>query len=561
VLKRKRLRSLAQSGTVFFLVCFPPSILGQQQAGKADDGRSGAAAKSEAAAPKLTPEQERGLRLLQAAEAAAGGLEPDMHAFVLWRASYSYAKVDPEKSRSLAAESFTAAQAIPDPSDSNPCGVTGSAGDIKSWIEGRILREMIHQNRVAEVEQLLPQSTTPVRNDITAELVTYYVGNKEPANAIALLAPLSNTGQYPYNAAAELLIALGPEHSEDQMMIFNQAQNTFQQYPKAGSAGQNDMGTFIERTWQHVPPAMALDAIDKMLDQAKSDDSHERLSMSSEKGSIGLKSRYQLRLFELLPMLSVLDKDQAESLLRDNAELQAQLSKYPRGMNSLSSANMYRVAVDDRKAPPAAEASVQEQIQDQVVRQESEIRKLSEKDPTQAISRALTLPVEDPFHFMSPRAQTLVDIAHLSVKKKPSAAKSALDEILRFEDQLTPQEMQGVSDVPQLYSQLGDQDAAKKALTLLLKAAEKLYAHDTDADDPNQAFKGTWPSADLWRKCIRIAAKLAPGLPEEIIAGIEDPGIAASEKVAFASSLLGAQGGPLIVSDCRKHNSSFRVSF
>src|SRR6185503_20228942 len=43
--------------------------------------------KPEAQAPKLTPEQERGLRLLKAAEAEAAGLQPDMHAFVLWRAS------------------------------------------------------------------------------------------------------------------------------------------------------------------------------------------------------------------------------------------------------------------------------------------------------------------------------------------------------------------------------------------------------------------------------------------------------------------------------------------
>lgn len=94
----------------------------------------------------------------------------------------------------------------------------------------------------------------------------------------------------------------------------------------------------------------------------------------------------------------------------------------------------------------------------------------------------------------------------------------------------------------------------------MVKAADKLYAHDTDAEDPNKAFKGTWPSADLWRKCVQVAAKISPTLAEEIIAGISDPAIAASEKVAYASSLLGAEIAPVLVSDCRKNSSSYNFS-
>src|SRR3954453_16471582 len=47
---------------------------------------TGNAKKSQPAQPKLTAAQERGLRLLKAAEGEAAGLAPDMRAFVLWRA-------------------------------------------------------------------------------------------------------------------------------------------------------------------------------------------------------------------------------------------------------------------------------------------------------------------------------------------------------------------------------------------------------------------------------------------------------------------------------------------
>jgi len=131
---------------------------------------------------------------------------------------------------------------------------------------------------------------------------------------------------------------------------------------------------------------------------------------------------------------------------------------------------------------------------------------------------------------------------------------------LKIEDQLTPQQIAGIANLPKIYLDLGDEDGARKALKPLLKAAEKIYAHDTDADDPNKAFKGTWPSADLWRRCIQVAAKISPSLAEEIIGEIPDPEIAASERVDFASSLLRASGDPVVVSECRKNGSSYNFS-
>jgi len=114
--------------------------------------------------------------------------------------------------------------------------------------------------------------------------------------------------------------------------------------------------------------------------------------------------------------------------------------------------------------------------------------------------------------------------------------------------------------MPKIYLDLGDEEAAKRAIKVLVKAAEKLYARDTDSDDPNKAFKGTWPSADLWTKCVQAAAKISPALAEEIIAEISDPDIAAAQRVAFATSLLGASGESMIVSVCRKNWAGFTMS-
>ena len=515
------------------------------------------------AQPKLTPAQERGLRLLTAAEGEAAGLTPDMRAFVLWRASYAYVPVDPKKAESLAKQSFTATEAIEDPPVKDQCGSIGSAGDIKSWIQERVLSEMVQKAKIAQAEELLPQAVEPVRNHITTELIKHYIEKKNLAPAEALLTSLAEIEQYPFGAAGDLLLAMGPEQAADRMNIFNQALNNFEQHGSTQMMGPVDMGTFVERTWTHVPSAVVLKALDKMLDEAKSKQSHSHLSMASDKGSVSLNSTYELRLFQLLPVLEELDKDRADNLLRDNTAIQAQLAKYPKGMNSLTSqGNIYSYGITDDDSPQAAQGVSQQQAAEQQIRQRmNDISKEGEKDPQQAVNDSLMLPLQDISQNSSPRAEALPMTARNAQKEKPSLARFALDEIVKVEDQLTPTQLKGIADVPKIYFELGDEDDAKKALKAMVKAAERLYAHDTDAEDPNKAFKGTWPSADLWRRCVQIAGKISPALAEEIIGEIPDPEIAAAQKVAFASGLLGSTGEPMIVGDCRKNGSSYNVSF
>ncbi len=521
----------------------------------AKSGIAGTTVYAKQASPqKLTTQQEQGLRLLKTAQAEAGGLEADMRAFVLWRASLAYATVDPKREEGLAKDSFTASEAIEDPSDRDQCGPIGSAGDIKSWIQERVLSDMVRKEKIAAVEELLPQATEPVRNHITRDVVKHWIEKKDLARAEALLLQLADSDEYPFDAAERLLVAMGPEQSAGRMRIFGQALSNFEQHGSKNTIGQNDFGDFIEHIWTYVPSAVALEAINRVLEEAKSKESHSHYSMASAKGGIALNSPYEFRLFQLLPVLKELDKDRAESLLRDDAELQAQLKKYPEGMASLNSeGGMYSYGITDDDSPKAAEGAAEMQAGAQMSERMNAIHKETEKDPDQALSDALGLPTTDG-RGASPRVGALLLVAQSLVKKNPRVAKSALDELWKTEDQWSLSQQSTMAELPKIYLDLGDEEGAMKALKTMLKAAEKLYAHDADADDPNKAFKGTWPSADLWRKCVQTAAKISPALAEEIIANIPDPEIAASEKVAFAGSLLAAGGEPVIVSDCRKNH-------
>jgi hypothetical protein len=389
--------------------------------------------------------------------------------------------------------------------------------------------------------------------------VQHYVAKKGFSHALDILSQFADAAEYPYAAAADLVLALGPDRSADRMTIFNQALSNFEQHA-SNNGGQDDMAFFLGRTWNHVPPALAMEAIDKMLEDAKSSASHSRISMTTEKGSIDLSSEYQQQLFQLLPILQELDKGRAEAILRDNAETRAQLAKYPKGMNSLTSdgsVSSYGITDDD---PPQPSSMAGHQLEQQIMQRMNEIDRESNNDPSQAISDALMLPLQGTFPPSSPRASSLLNIAGKVQKKKPALAKSALDEIMKFADQLDPQQIQSIADVPSKYAELGDNESAQRALKPLLKAAAKIYARDIDADDPNKGFKGTWPSTELWRKCVQIAGKISPPLAEEVLADIQDPDIEVLEKISYAAALLGASAAPISIGDCRKNSESYTTS-
>jgi hypothetical protein len=517
---------------------------------------------SQTVPPKLTTEQQRALRLLQAAEAESAALQPKMRAFVLWRASSAYTKVDPKHAQKLSRDAFVATQAIEDAPENDHCAAPGSSGDVKSWIQQNLLYDMVHKDHLQEVEKLLPQATASVRNQITAELVRHYQSKKDLTHAEALLSTLADSDRYPFGVAANLVTALDPEHSADRINIFNQALTNFEQHATGTSFGGDDIGTFIEHTWDDVPPGLVLEAINTVLDAAKEGDSQSHYSMSSAKGSVVLNSAYDLRLFQLLPILQELDKDKADALLRDQTEVADQLKTYPKGMQSLQSENISLSYGVTSSGSGIGRTAARQQSEAQMQARVDEVLSQADTDPTGALAKARTLPVHGTPDSSSPRSVALLGIARKAAVKKTSVSKSALDDFSTIQDQLTPKEMTGLDDLPELYLKVGDIDAAKKAVDILVKAADKIYEHDSDPEDPNKAFEGTWPSTDLWRKAIQQGARISAVLSDEIIAGLPDPEISTFEKVIFAAALVGASAADdsILVADCRKNGASFHSS-
>jgi hypothetical protein len=501
---------------------------------------------------KRTAEQEHGLALLKTAEAEAGGLQADMRAFVLWQAARAYAGFDPAKVAALMRQAFQVTLSIENPVDDPNC----ARGEfcVKGWLQDSILSDILKKD-VKEAEELLSSAEVSIRAGVTAKLVDYYIGKKIFSRAQELLTRIADGSDYPFEAATKLVKALPKGNSADRLALFTQAQNNFEQHGSKEAPFSADFGNMITGVWEQLPANVMLGAIDKVLEEAKEHKATDQMQVSlAAKGgdSANLNSMYELRLFQMLPILRELDSSRAEVLLRDNAAARANLKRFPNGIATPDS--IYFHTGD----APSNEMQMNQQALVQLRQRTEQLVEEAEKDPQQALSDALTLPVSDGHHpgLSCARLEALEAIARKTAKKNPKGAKAALDEALKLADQLSPQQGMAFTDVPELYLAIGDKEAAKTALKSLSKIAERVYSQDTNPDDPNLAFKGVWPSSRLWRSGVQTAEKVSAELAAEIIAAIPDEDISAFQNITYASSLLNAPTFPATWAERHKNGIS-----
>jgi hypothetical protein len=528
---------------------------------------------------KLTPQQKRALRLLQSAQAEAVALQPDMRAYVLMQVADGYQKVDPSKTDALLKEAFTASLSIEDiapPSDDGAECQSMQGCGIKPWLQSDILLAM---RSLADAEALLPHAQPQVRRQVSESLIFRYVEKKDFDRAKEIIGALASQGDYPYEAAMHLMLAIPMAATSDRTVIFAQALNAYRQQGESYSygGGFEGMPGMVMRFWHDVPPAMVVDAIDQILENAKDSSvgpNNVHLTFSGDAGTVALSSQYQYRLFQLLPVLQELDKPKAEGLLRDNPDLQALLGRFPEGLQAVrpdyalhptkdGDTPIVRMSASLGNTAPATINTLAMQAQLEIQRRERQVAAETENDPRQALADAMSLPDVPPEGAQnSPRARALLRIAKKLGKKNPSVTKDALGEARKSLTHIALMiQAQNLDEVAEQYLEIGDEDDADKTIKEALQVAEKLYAKDSDDGDPNEVFKGTWPSTNQWRHCVQITARFSPSAAEAIIAGIRDPEIVAFEKVYFASALIGVSQGAMSVGESHKNGEVWFRSF
>lgn len=487
----------------------------------------------------LTARQQEGLKMLAVAEGEAKALPATMRAYLLLEIASCYEEINPKKARDLRSEAFRSTLYIEDDDDN------------KEFVQDQVLRAL-HSASPEELEMALPKAIPVLRNRLTAELSQGYARSKRYDHALQLLHKVAAEGEFPYQAAATLTMYLPENRVTERQELFGEALAGYQAStnPEEQESGLEDMATLVIRFWDKLPSSLVLEAIDQVLDRAKRKTDAglvQVVNVSSRKGAVSLSSLYGFRLFQLLPVLQELDQSKAEQLLQENPNLKGLLEQYPEGMRSLDSSltathrskrekhtDLVNISNDPVPHFDAAAIRLGEEIQDR----QKVIFELARHDPKQAVKLAHALPASAKIT----RAQTLCTIGDLTGGRDPSTAKAAVNEAVTLSVGFDPVfRLDILQDAAQVYLDLKDTEAATATIVEGTKLAEELYSKDTDSSHPNLALKAEWPSTNVWRQFVHLAAHISPDAATKLIDDVPDSEIHAFLGVALASSLVGQE--------------------
>jgi hypothetical protein len=540
------------------------------QSGAPHPKRQGSASQSGSPTKKqLSPKEQMWCRVLKSALSGADAAEdPQVRSYLLDAVAGGLSKCDPRSVRRALVDSFTASLAIPEHEEEfgerrrkfysehqQPDEATQEAFfklQMKQMLQESVLMHLLSIDET-KVDLLLPRAEPRVRGSLLKELIAQATREKKFDRALALLRQTPSKEWlpygFPYGEATLLMLGLPAERDVDTQEIFRLAMAADRERHSLPT-GTEDFASMIVRFWRQIPPALALDAIDQVLD--KTHFAMEGTTFNAASVNASFSNEHDYRVFELLPVLRQLDSDQADKRLQSSQQAQLQLKQFPDGIQSIDPSHGDTAP---REGAPVrmlgssigafGERSSEMDEINAMNHRVYEISRMAEDNPRQALAAAATLPesVGPEWGTEFPRAEAYLGIARTLKRKSTPAAKDALQTMA---DSLKPaahaySATEHWIDAIAIAREMDEGDLALDLLGSGMKQADRLRSEDADPDDPNTAIKPLWPSACAYTRLILAASQISPEAALERVHEIEDPGILLLLEVRLASKELGAR--------------------
>lgn len=518
----------------FLVIVLLPLIL--RASGPKDTPKSKAPGKLETISP-----QQRNLDMLDAARSMLAQAPAPLRAHGCYHAAAAYGLVEPDKQLKQLKQCFRETQSLDDDKDQS----------VKTDLQLRIL-DAIYSRDPHAVDDLLPSAAPQARINIQSRILQRLVESRNYDEALALVSQLSYSPDFPYRAAAELMVRLPAERDLDRRTVFLTALASYRMQDPATAPNIEDMATLVIRFWRHLDPKLTLQAIDEIFKHAQEDLNNQfapTLTIGTGQGEAQFSSAYQYRLFELIPILQQLDPGRAESILNDNPKLAAVLKNYPQGLASLEPTfrdtplkpgEAPRFTITHRLHGATSPGASADLIHDQLVRESMDISSQANTDPRDAIQKADQLPDTGVEDGRSPRGDALARIAISQLVRQPDIAGDALQQMLKAAADYPPLAQSFyLLTAANIEFLMRDKAEASRLIEKAASVASLLYQRDTKNDDANHAFKFDWPSAAVWRACVVLQNKVDPALATRLLKQISDREIRASVQITLVNVRLG----------------------
>ena len=477
--------------------------------------------------------REKARQLLDAAAKMVTSAQPQVQVAALLHLGENYNLVDPKKALECLEQAFAASADLP----------SSRFEDQRGQLQAQIV------NRTAEVSldkalEMLPQLAAPPtgqpdrRMEPTERMVRLLLDKKDFDLAMRVVEAVGSSGEYPFRAARSIFEKLDAEDPR-RVEIFGAATTAFIGRPNG------PFGEFLSRRWQEAPRPMAESALRAVIN-AILDRKEEFLmstNISTAKGTVSFKNRQDRELFEIMHVLRALDPKRADELLETRPQLRSAVERFPLGTSSMGidqggdedegRGQVMMTFMQGPKLDPQEEAQLQ--VRALARSRAAEALSVLKQNPQRAL--ALVRGIPDP----ATQAEVLGSIARSVSDKDPATAKSVLDQCIQILDGIkSPMERIEVWDiVAEAAHRAKEDERAWQAIDGGLTDAAALYKQDTDAEDPNQALRETWPSTHAYRSMVGRAATLFGAEAEPLLAKITDPDLALLATIEMAQALLG----------------------
>jgi len=351
---------------------------------------------------QLSPKEQLWCPILKSALSGAAAAEPPVRSYLLETIAGGLSKCDPRKVRRVLIDSFTATLAMPENEEEINLRtrrfVSGGERIDQTTLEA--LYNLETKQRLQEaalnalltvdeskVESVLSQAEPRVSEELLSSMISRATSAKKFDRALELFNRLLPKDRFPYEEATQLMLALPPERDTDKQEIFRLAMASDHEW-HSPNISSDDFATMIVRFWQHLPPALALDAIHQVLDAARSEDGRG-VTLNAASVKLGFASEHDYRVFELLPVLRQLDDDEADKILKESQQAQIQLKQFPNGIQSIDPTIRDTPTKEGEQGQGLGGSFGAPNEMDQVLQTTNarvqEIRSMAEDNPRQAI--------------------------------------------------------------------------------------------------------------------------------------------------------------------------------
>jgi hypothetical protein len=504
---------------------------------------------------KRTAGESQAIDLLARAEAEAAGLDGKMRAWVLWQIGLDYQAIDKTKALDLFHTALLASRAA---NESGSAGKPPESDRLKinphpSLPPGLLLERDIARSIVLlepkHIDETVQQIDPAIRTAILVSVLASQERGKQFDRAMETLNRISAEDEVPYEHAARLMADLKPGQSAELTQLFLTALTSYRNHAPHSQI-RDGFSTLLSRFWKRVPKEIVTQAIDEVLTQAADDKGSVSYSVLSGKGGSSMRSLYEYRLSQLMPMLREFDPSAARKYEEKYPAVASNASD-PGGANAQSdpAAPTNGFQFHPSNSYPSIMSSMLEEPAAQKAAAKADGGHLDDAASDAANIRDSNL-----------RAQVYEYIARHAAAKQDSAADDAVENMLHAAEKLQPSEaFPYYGSAGEIYIKINRIDDAKQSIEAGLKVAGKLYEKDSDEDDPNTALKAFWPSTNAYCTMVRQAAGISRAWAISLLQSIKDPEIKVAAETALAGGWLQSPTGPSTIMTTKKTSNSMSL--